>query len=144
MTGVNALIFSQCGFALPRVVPGCDTSHKPLSILALFNWRWNAPLVWPPSPSGFDGSLCPVIIDAVQVNRDDVAHVGLLQSTGVVASQTRPDGPRTDLCRRPCRVISGPFALITHRKPCRDTRRDVATSLFERVVMEGDDGRSRL
>ena len=66
------------------------------------------------------------------------------RTTGVVASQTRPDGPRTDLCRRPCRVISGPFPFNTHQRPCRDTRRDVTTSLFERVVEEGDDGRRRL
>ena len=66
------------------------------------------------------------------------------RSTGVVASQTRPDGPRTDLCRRPCRAISGPFPFNAHQRPCRDTHRDVARSLFERVVKEGDDGKRRL
>ena len=56
-------------------------------------------------------------------------------------SQTRLDGPRTDLCRRSCRVISGPFPVNARQRPPRDTRRDVATSLLERVVSEGDDGK---
>ena len=61
-----------------------------------------------------------------------------------MASQTRLDRPRTDLCRRPCHVISGPFPVNARQRPCRDTRRDVAMSLFERVVMMGDVWRSRL
>ena len=84
MIGLNALVFLHCGFARPRIVSWAMTlpaNHCPF--WPLFNWRWNAPFIWPPSPSGFDRSLCPVISEAVQVNRDDVAHVGLLQSTGV-------------------------------------------------------------
>ena len=57
-----------------------------------------------------------------------------------MASQTRLAGPQTDLCRRPCRVISGPFPLNTRQRPPHDTRRDVTTSLFERVVIEGEVG----
>ena len=47
------------------------------------------------------------------------------RNTVVVASQTPLDPPPTDLCRRPCRVISGLIAIDTPRKPCRDPRRDV-------------------
>ena len=58
-----------------------------------------------------------------------------------------PDPPRrlsVRLVSTVCRVISGPFAFITPLKPSRDPRRDVPTTLFERVVSDGNDGRSRL
>ena len=77
---------------------------------------------------------------------NDVVETPLVdpRNTGVVASQTRLDGPRSDLCRRPYRVVSSPFPVNARQRPPRDPRRDVATSLLERVVKERDVWRSRL
>ena len=47
------------------------------------------------------------------------------RSTVVLASKTRLDASRTDLCRRPRRVVSSRFAFNPRQKPSRDTRHDV-------------------
>ena len=56
------------------------------------------------------------------------------RSTVVVASQTRLVAPRLDLCRRPCRVISGLYPTQHHLKPCRDPFRDVLVVVSDAVV----------
>ena len=55
-------------------------------------------------------------------------------NTVVVASQTRLDGPQTDLCRRPCRVVSSRFAFNTPQKPSRDPRRDVDFIVLDAIM----------
>ena len=47
------------------------------------------------------------------------------RNTVVVASQTRLDGPRSDLCRLPYPFITRLMAIDNSREPCRDPRRDV-------------------
>ena len=54
-------------------------------------------------------------------------------NTRLVASQTRLDRSRTNLCRRPCRVNFARNANRTHQTPCRDTCRDVAGAVLERL-----------
>ena len=64
-------------------------------------------------------------------------------NTGVVASQTRLDGPQTDLGRRPCRDfsarVSSPLLKLS-----RDTLRVIPTSLMYRVASQRGEERLRL
>ena len=59
-------------------------------------------------------------------------------NTRLVASQTRLHPSQTDLCRRPCRVISGPFSFNTARRLCRDTCRDVLNIVSDALMGMSD------
>ena len=62
-------------------------------------------------------------------------------NTLLVASQTRLDGSRTDLCRRPCRVISCVKIVGAPQTPSRDTYHDVTLAVMDR--REGQRPRTR-
>ena len=63
------------------------------------------------------------------------------ENTRLVASQTRLQGSRTDLCRRSCRVISCVKIVNAPQTPCRDTCRDVTLAVMDR--REGQRARTR-
>ena len=56
------------------------------------------------------------------------------RNTVVVASQTRLDGPRPDLCRLPYPFIPRLMAIDTSREPCRDPRRDVNMVVADAIM----------
>ena len=56
------------------------------------------------------------------------------RSTVVVASQTRLDGPRPDLCLLPYPFITRPMAIDISREPCRDPRRDVNMVVADAIL----------
>ena len=62
------------------------------------------------------------------------------RNTVVVASQTRLDGPQHGLCRRSCRVISGPCLIvytIGHRLvTCRDVKTIVSDAFGDTSMGE--------
>ena len=58
------------------------------------------------------------------------------QNTSPVPSQTRLDGSRTDLCRRPCRVLLHSKPRLGPSNACPDTCREVKMKLWGRLYVK--------